>query len=158
MKLKHVVAASLLAFGTAASQASVLAPGGDFGSLGAASELFGGLVTGGTFSDDFYFTLDGTSSVTGSVAEFFGDVSFSAVALDGAAALLTATTTGYSFSFANLAAGDYVLTVTGSSPVGLNAYAGSLMAQPVPEPQSVAMLLAGLGLMGAVATRRRRGF
>lgn len=32
---------------------------------------------------------------------------------------------------------------------------GTLVAMPVPEPESYAMLLAGLGLLGAVARRRR---
>lgn len=156
MKLKQLVAASLLAIGAVAAQAAVLAPGGDFGTLGPESELFGGLLVGGAFSDGFYFTLTDTSTVSGSVAEFFGDLSFSAVSLDGAGALLSPTTTGYSFSFANLAAGEYQLTVTGSA-VGFSSYAGSLLAQPVSEPQSLAMLLAGLGVMGAVAARRRTG-
>jgi len=47
----------------------------------------------------------------------------------------------------------YLLTVTGTTKTlssGVTAIAAS-----VPEPQTYAMLLAGLGLVGAVARRRR---
>ena len=96
------------------------------------------------------------SNVSGSVAEFFGTVSFSSVQLGSIGSPLTITNTGQGFSFANLAAGQYTLTVAGSAPVGFNAYTGSIMAQPVPEPESVAMLLAGLGVVGAAVARRRK--
>ncbi|WON72498.1 PEP-CTERM sorting domain-containing protein [Nitrosospira sp. Is2] len=44
---------------------------------------------------------------------------------------------------------------TGSLSVGFNASAhGAVVA--VPEPESYAMLLAGLGLMGAVVQRRKK--
>ncbi|ARO88962.1 PEP-CTERM sorting domain-containing protein [Nitrosospira lacus] len=33
-------------------------------------------------------------------------------------------------------------------------YSGSISVTPVPEPEAYAMLLAGLGLMGAVVRRR----
>lgn len=157
MKLKKLAVASLLALGAWGAQAAVVLPGGNLGTLGSDAELFGGVVTGGSFLNSFFFELDEAGTVTGSLAEFFGDVTFSSVSLNGALSSLTSTTTGYSFSFSNLSAGNYQLSVAGSAPVGLNAYAGSLMAQPVPEPGSVMMLLAGLGLMGAVAARRRNG-
>ena len=71
------------------------------------------------------------------------------------------TGTGYSGTMAvinpiTLGAGSYVLEIRGDV-VGTNggSYAGTLNISPVPEPQEWALLLAGLGLIGFVATRRR---
>lgn len=157
MKLKKLAVASWLALGALGAQAAVVLPGGSLGVLGPDAELFGGVVTGGNYLNSFFFELDEASTVTGSLAAFFGDVTFSSVSLNGTLSPLTATTTGYSFSFSNLSSGNYQLSVAGFAPVGLNAYAGSVLAQPVPEPGTVTMLLAGLGLMGAMAARRRSG-
>jgi hypothetical protein len=70
-----------------------------------------------------------------------------------------------SHTFSNLAAGDYSVFVGGSdysaqeltNPDMLSKYGvtGTLVAGVVPEPETYAMLLAGLGLMGAVVRRRR---
>lgn len=48
--------------------------------------------------------------------------------------------------------GGYALTVLASA-----THQDQLMATPVPEPETYMMLLAGLGLMGYVARRRRQG-
>ncbi len=55
--------------------------------------------------------------------------------------------------------GTLLSSQTGNDNVAFAISAGYTEAQlaPVPEPESVAMLLAGLGLMGAVARRRRFG-
>ncbi len=54
-------------------------------------------------------------------------------------------------------AGLYHLDITGNA-TGLagGTYAVALSAAPVPEPESYAMLLAGLGLMGTIARRRSK--
>jgi hypothetical protein len=69
-----------------------------------------------------------------------------------------------SHTFSNLAAGDYSVFVGGSDYLGqeisnpniLTTYGvtGTLVAGVVPEPETYAMLLAGLGLMGAIVRRR----
>ncbi len=48
--------------------------------------------------------------------------------------------------------GGYTLTVLASA-----THQDQMMATPVPEPETYMMLLAGLGLMGFVARRRRQG-
>jgi hypothetical protein len=70
-----------------------------------------------------------------------------------------------SHTFMNLAAGDYSVFMGGSdylaqdisNPNLLSKYGvtGTLVAGIVPEPETHAMLLAGLGLMGAVIRRRK---
>lgn len=49
--------------------------------------------------------------------------------------------------------GNYYLLVSGTTSGG--TYNGNISLSPVPEPESYAMMLAGLGLMGFVARRRR---
>jgi hypothetical protein len=64
------------------------------------------------------------------------------------------------FYFQNLAVGSYYLTVSGTStlPGVFGAYYLTTAAAPaaVPEPESVALALAGLGFVGLTALRRRR--
>lgn len=50
---------------------------------------------------------------------------------------------------------DYTLAVTGVSTSAL-PYFGVLVLSAVPEPETYALMLAGLGMIGVVAQRRRR--
>lgn len=54
-----------------------------------------------------------------------------------------------------LAAGTYSFTITGVSKAG-GLYTGAIAVTPVPEAGSIALTLAGLGVVGLVAARRRR--
>jgi PEP-CTERM motif len=57
-----------------------------------------------------------------------------------------------------LIAGDYTLQVRGTvSGLGGGSYAGTLNLTPVPEAETYAMFLAGLGLMGIMSRRRKIG-
>jgi len=55
-----------------------------------------------------------------------------------------------------LAVGNYYLQVSGSmvSNTG-GSFGGSVMLQPVPEPETYGMMLAGLGVVGLLARRRK---
>ena len=56
-----------------------------------------------------------------------------------------------------LASTDYYYQVTGNVVGASNgSYAFSAVAAPVPEPETYAMMLAGLGAVGFIAFRRRR--
>ena len=62
-------------------------------------------------------------------------------------------------SYAGLGAGSYELAVHGTLMHGFkgNTYGGNLVTElaPVPEPETYALMLAGLGAVGFVARRRR---
>ena len=130
--------------------------------------VFTHVMEAGWFFDTFNFTIGGTG----------GDLSASAVSLDAGSAFgisgLTATLwnnwhpmgtvelgtlTGNNIvkSFGNLAAGQYHFDfsglITGSTGGG---FMTTVTLAPVPEPETYAMFLAGLGILGVVARRRNR--
>jgi len=52
--------------------------------------------------------------------------------------------------------GTYTIVVTGTGITGSTAsYGGNVVATPVPEPETYAMMLAGLGAIGFLVARRR---
>lgn len=57
-----------------------------------------------------------------------------------------------------LLAGNYTLQVRGTvTGLGGGSYAGTLNLTPIPEAETYAMFLAGLGLMGFISRRRKFG-
>lgn len=58
------------------------------------------------------------------------------------------------FVIDSLATGNYYLYIAGATTGG--TYNGNISISPVPEPESYAMMLAGIGLMGFVARRRTK--
>lgn len=64
---------------------------------------------------------------------------------------------GANITLSNVPAGDYRFTVSGI-PDGTNGgqYAGVLSVSPVPEPDIWMTMLAGLGIVGVIARRRRQ--
>jgi hypothetical protein len=78
------------------------------------------------------------------------DASFSVIGSDASPA--------DGFTFNGLAAGNYALNVLGFATGATGGfYAGGFVTQttPVPEPETYAMLLAGLLFVGFVARRRQ---
>ena len=65
-------------------------------------------------------------------------------------------TDSWSLSAYGLSSGYYALKVDGKVlGMGGGAFGGDLTVSPVPEPAAYGMLLAGLGLVGVAATRRK---
>lgn len=152
---KPFVVASALAFGALSAQAAGVQ--NDLGLLGSSADLSYEVAGGATHFDQLYhFQLGAPGSLSGSFNDLLG-LSLDQVKLVSDGTYWSATLgPDLRFSFDNLPQGYFALYVFGSASGGVNSFSGSMMAQPVPEPESFAMMLAGLGVMGAIAARRRK--
>ncbi len=170
MKLKTLATAAALAV----AGVPVWAGGGNFGVL-PPSASFSNTVTG-AFTDTWTFNLGQTSAVAASLTNV--EVTFAGFGTSGGILGFAATLNGIPLvgptSTVNvppitvttkvLAGGGvfpagsmYTLVVTGTGITGPSAsYGGSITAVPVPEPETYAMMLAGLGVVGFLAARRRK--
>ncbi|MEP7101264.1 MAG: FxDxF family PEP-CTERM protein [Burkholderiales bacterium] len=143
MKFKSIVAASVLALSAAGSYAQSFTSG--------TSGSFSYLVSQGAS-----LTASVTSVLTGGVGFTIGSVLF-----DSTPFAFTSTAVGgstfdqYTFSASSLAAGTYTIFVTGTGTAG-SAYTGNVVITPVPEPQTYALILAGLVAVGFLGARRKR--
>ena len=173
MKLQSLAAAALLSTVVSSSFAlnEVLPPLNP-------SASFDNTVSG-LFTDTFQFSLTGLSIVAVSItnneinsgsSSFGGILGFSGfVDLPvGADVPLTYSTTpvpgpdGSTIHVQRLEGngllplGTYTIVVTGTGITGSTAsYGGNVVATPVPEPETYAMMLAGLGAIGFLVARRR---
>lgn len=171
MKIASMFAATAIA--AAMSTSAFASTGGDLGSL-PPSASFSNTVAG-AFTDVWTFNLDAPSVVAASLTNvevsfnggsgFGGIQGFSAwlngVALFGPTSNVSSDNitvrTQVLAGGTQLVPGMYELKVSGTGVSGGSAsYGGNIVAAPVPEPESYAMLLAGLGVMGTIAMRRNK--
>jgi hypothetical protein len=141
MKLKHIAAAAAAAValtGVASAQTTT-------------TTVFD--FTSGSFANAYTFSVPGPSWVVGDTNS--GGVTWFGVLLQSPGVPYTALDTNPDdgFSFSGLSAGTYALTFLGSGTGGYGGY--YTVTTPVPEPQTYAMMLAGLCAVGFVAVRRR---
>lgn len=159
--LKRVILPAAFVFAATTAYADVV----DLGELSPGVTPYTGTVAVGAFSTDYTFSLANLSSgvfslnqlplANSGVAVFdFSSLKFDLYSVaDGWQAGAVA---GGEFSFANLAAGDYYVTVEGTANGAFGGiYAGSINIAAVPEPSSIAMLMIGFAALGAVARRRQ---
>jgi PEP-CTERM motif len=157
MKIKFLGAVALAA---ASLSAQAVGPG----SLGAIDNMpiaISNIVPMGIFQDVYSFTLVNPGDLSGSVTAInftpYNILGLTVTLQDSSFAVIgTDATPGTGFSFSNLASGTYALNVLGfaTGPAG-GFYSGGMIATTVPEPETYALMLAGLGAIGFIAARRK---
>lgn len=169
MQFKSIALASTLALGSTVAQADTFVLG--TGHLGSSTVNSGNVILApGLVNDSFAFSIATASSVQSNVTTFFGSLSpaFYSIVNAGADHAIgggdDVVVTGFAFTststanFTNLAAGSYYFNVFALANQAPSAYAvsASATALSVPEPETYALLGAGLGVIGFVVARRRR--
>ncbi|TFW19062.1 PEP-CTERM sorting domain-containing protein [Massilia arenosa] len=163
MKLKTLAAAAVLALGTT-GYAFADDQSFDAGSIPLSPDMWAQTVMhqAGSFTDTFTFSIqagDLSSSANplnvklGNV-DVFNISNLSYTIWSGSDNL--GTFAGDNTTFTNtLAAGDYVVKVMGDADGAMGGtYGIAMQLAAVPEPETYAMLLAGLGLVGFMSRRR----
>jgi hypothetical protein len=179
MKKSLIAAAVVLASASFASTAAMAATVGNTPQvldLTAGSGFFGDTFAtgnnGNTFADRFTFSVDGTTgwnldAIISSVSRTADTgLDITGVSLYNAAgntlvssgkSLQSGNIDVWTISSNNLAAGNYYLQVSGNLVSDQSASFGGAvsLAAPVPEPETYGMMLAGLGVLGYLARRRK---
>ena len=175
MKLKFLaqslVVAGLLATGVSshASEDYTYTRPGTLGADDSFGYTSANRATGVSFTDTIFFTTSALSSlVTSAVDNTYSGGDLSKIQ-NFAGSILTPNGTtyvlgnpyddggsqGFSGEFTNVPAGLYKLTVSGTIGSSAGGYTVSISTTPVPEPETYALLVAGLGLLGFVGARRK---
>jgi hypothetical protein len=163
MNMKNLVAAAMLA-ATASTSFAATINEDDI----TADQGFGFSIDkpfSGIFSNTYEFTLSGEGELSDTVTNSFtsksGYITDFAVSLSGPGVSYDqdvgsfAGGQGVFVDYAQIGAGTYFLTVSGTAHS--STYGGSVSVSAVPEPASIALMLTGLGCIGFVAKRRKQG-
>jgi hypothetical protein len=168
MQLKALAAAlALTAMAATASAANYNV--GNLSSIPSFSEGSSTFAPGEAIADNWFFSIGPlpadfsgmVSSVYTKSTGFIDDFVVSLTGPGGYMASWEAFSSGGALGFQwaagadTLLAGDYTLSVTGTAR-GYTTYSVDFTAAPIPEPETYALMLAGLGAVGYVARRRRK--
>lgn len=162
MKLKSMLAALALSAASVTGFAGTISWNPDY-SIG----NFFGNYGPGTSTESFGFTVDLPSYVSASAITIslppISDFDFTSVTLDGTSFTNLGTVTvggteveSWALGQTLINPGTHFLTVSGVSD-GLKggAFSGTINVSPIPEPETYALMLGGLGVVGFLARRRK---
>lgn len=165
MKLKSTLAALALSVSGAGAFAAdpTIAWNPDY-SIG---NFFGNYAEGTSVDDRFGFTLNEASFVSASLIsnslENASNFEFSSASLDGNSftnlgpdTVSNTQVQSWAVGRTRLDPGTYYLTVSGNATGSSGgAFSGMINVSPIPEPETYALMLAGLGVVGFLARRRK---
>lgn len=173
MFVRNLIAASAFVMASVSANAAVFGPFSNLGVVGTEAVSFGGFSRfeeATPFEISYDFSLSAAASLSGVIGQAGPDfelieastqafsltpITLENILVDGvAASTFVAQGGGFTFSFGTLSGGTHTLTVRGVGVPEYGAFVGSVTAA-VPEPTTYALLLTGLGVVGAVASRRR---
>lgn len=172
-KINTILSALVLATASFGAQAA------DAGSVVANLDLTEGFAAFGdkfagnndlnTFSDKYQFSFTGVNSLTADLTSIdksaknglnvtnFALYDFGGALLSTGTQASTGLVDAWTISYDNLAAGSYFLRVEGNiAGKAATDFSGNLALAPVPEPETYAMMLGGLGLLAFTARRRKQ--
>lgn len=132
--------------------------------LSSGSTSFGSTPPVGGFTEEYTFSLDVSSTVSGSITSVLNglqDVDFSFIGIIGTAGVYSFTSRlsdpfeTWGLSSVVIPAGNYTLTIIGTNSPAAGSYAGTLAATAIPEPQTYVLMLMGLLVVGRTLQRIR---
>jgi hypothetical protein len=153
-----LLAGGIVASVNASAITSIQVSAVDLGNLSNGVTSFYESVGPGFFADAIDFSIGGHSSVAAglqsiNIAPLLGISNLNVSLYSASGAFLGS---GNNINLGSVQAGKYVEVVTGSGTGSAGGvFAGSIAVSPVPEASTMAMLLAGLGLLGLTAFRRK---
>jgi len=166
MKLNKLIVATAMALAASATFAADTPPGAL--DLSSGSNSFGNSPTG-EFADTYTFTLADTSwliagqASTTKVGSQDLDITSILIKSGGATVGSFVAKVGsndvfesYALAELLLAPGAYSLVVSGINSQTKASYSGNVAVAAIPEPETYALMLAGLAAVGFIARRRKR--
>jgi len=167
LTLKSLVLAASLAFAAMSVNAAPTISVDTAPSLNEEHYDFGNTSLSPSFADYIAVSFGGIRDLVGAISGTstgtIDFLKFNIVSFDKGTTVATGSIDNSKVKFAfadlestSLAGGSYWLYVTGTKTGSTASYSGSISAiSPVPEAETYSMMLAGLGLMGFVARRRK---
>ncbi|MGB4810946.1 MAG: FxDxF family PEP-CTERM protein [Methylophilaceae bacterium] len=158
MKIKQIVLGLTVVFASTSAMADVF----NINVISDTTSFNHANVTSGAFSDTWNFNISGLVSADGILTNFASradqNIDFTSATLNGVGLVIDNTGVFGLLSSAVLFptnfTGPLQLIVNGTSG-GNGSYSGNLNIAAVPEPETYALMLAGLGLIGFAARRNK---